>query len=99
MPDTIVETISNADQSITLLAIDDTDANRYALVRHLRGAGYVVHEAATGFEGLDLAAAAAPDLIILDVRLPDLSGLEVARRLRADERTAGIPILHISASF
>jgi PAS domain S-box-containing protein len=99
MPDTIVETISNAGHPITLLAIDDTDANRYALTRHLRGAGYVVHEAATGLEGLNLAVSQTPDLVILDIRLPDLSGLEVARRLRADERTASIPILHISASF
>lgn len=82
-----------------LLVIDDTGANRYAVSRHLKANGYDVIEAATGLAGLDLALQEQPDLIVLDIRLPDISGFDVARRLRADERTADIPILHISASF
>ncbi len=82
-----------------LLVIDDTEANRYAVARHLRANGYNVREASTGQAGLDLAFAERPDLVVLDIRLPDISGLEVARVLRTDERTADIPLLHISASF
>ena len=82
-----------------LLVIDDTEANRYSIARHLRANGFTVREATTGQAGLDLALAELPDLIVLDIRLPDMSGLEVARRLRTDERTADIPLLHISASF
>ena len=82
-----------------LLVIDDTEANRYAVARHLRANGFTVREATTGMAGLELAFAELPDLVVLDIRLPDISGLEVARRLRTDERTADIPLLHISASF
>jgi signal transduction histidine kinase/CheY-like chemotaxis protein len=82
-----------------LLVIDDTEANRYSVARHLRANGFNVREATTGQAGLDLAFAELPDLVVLDIRLPDISGLEVARRLRSDERTADIPLLHISASF
>jgi signal transduction histidine kinase len=82
-----------------LLVIDDTEANRYAVARHLRANGFRVLEASTGKGGLDAAFAELPDLIILDIRLPDISGLEVARRLRTDDRTADIPLLHVSASF
>jgi two-component system, cell cycle sensor histidine kinase and response regulator CckA len=82
-----------------LLVVDDTEANRYSVARHLRANGFVVREATTGQAGLDLAFAELPDLVVLDIRLPDMSGLEVARVLRTDERTADIPLLHISASF
>src|SRR5581483_9346445 len=67
--------------------------------RILEGAGYHVREAATGAEGLSEALRERPDLITLDVKLPDMLGFEVAERLRAESGTAGIPIVHISASF
>jgi PAS domain S-box-containing protein len=82
----------------TILAVDDSEANRYALVRMLRKAGYGVKEASTGADALRQAAD-QPDLIILDVNLPDLSGREVCRQLKADPATAAIPVLHLSASF
>jgi DNA-binding response OmpR family regulator len=82
-----------------VLVVDDTDANRYVVVRHLTRSGYEVMEAANGRDALRLATTALPDLVVLDVRLPDINGFEIARQLREDPRTAGIPILHISASF
>ena len=82
-----------------LLVVDDTEANRYAVARHLRANGFEVREAATGREALVEVERDIPDMVVLDIRLPDISGLELARRLRADPRTSGIPILHISASF
>jgi signal transduction histidine kinase len=85
----------------TVLVVDDTEANRFAVSRMLEVAGFRVREAATGLDALARAAAAEtrPDLVLLDVRLPDLLGFEVARRLKADPVTAHIPVLHLSASF
>jgi signal transduction histidine kinase len=83
---------------ITILAVDDNDALRYSLSRTLQGGGYRVIEARNGAEALELADQ-SPDLITLDVRLPDVDGFEVCRRLKANPRTAHIPVLHISATF
>jgi signal transduction histidine kinase len=82
----------------TILTVDDNDALRYSLTRTLRGEGYKVLEARTGAEALALADQ-FPDLITLDLNLPDFDGFEVCRRLRANPQTAHIPILHISATF
>lgn len=60
-------------------------------------AGYEVHAAANGIEGLAKVAQVRPDLVILDVMMPDMSGLEVCRRLRANPRTTRLPILMLSA--
>lgn len=99
MPETVASSIRDATRVATILVVDDTEANRYVVVRHLKGAGFRTIEAANGTDGLRLAIEERPNLVILDVRMPDFSGFELARRLRADERTAAIPILHISASF
>ena len=79
----------------TILCIDDSDADRLALVRMLRATGFHVREAATGSEGL-LLAAEKPDLILLDFNLPDADGVEICRTLKAEPATAGIPVLLIS---
>ena len=82
----------------TILHVDDNDATRYIVGRLLRQAGLVVQEATTGQDALRLAAA-QPTLILLDVKLPDLNGLEVCRQLKADPLTAKIPVLHYSAVY
>ena len=84
-------------KDITILAVDDNDAIRYSLSRALQGGGYRVIEARNGTETLRLADD-SPDLITLDVHLPDMDGFEVCRRLKANPRTAHIPVLHISAT-
>jgi len=81
-----------------ILAVDDNDAMRYSLVRSLKDAGYNVMEARTGQEALAMAAD-APDLITLDVNLPDMSGFQVCRQLKSDPATSSIPILHVSSTF
>jgi PAS domain S-box-containing protein len=83
---------------MTVLHVDDYPAGRYATSRVLRQAGFQVLEAATGAEALDRAQE-QPDLIILDVNLPDLSGFEVAHRLKDDPDTSAIPILQMSAAY
>ena len=69
-----------------ILLVDDDETKRYAIARTLRRAEYTVEEAATGAEALRLAAA-RPDLIILDVKLPDIDGFEVCRRIKSDPAT------------
>jgi len=81
-----------------VLVVDDNAAGRYAVSRMLRRGGYEVREAGTGQEALTLAAQ-RPRLVLLDVHLPDLSGFEVCRRLRADPATRDLPILQMSASY
>jgi len=82
----------------TILTVDDNDALRYTLSRALRSGGYTVTEARSGAEALKLADQ-MPDLITLDLNLPDIDGFEVCRRLKSNPQTAHIPILHISATF
>jgi len=82
-----------------ILRLLGDEANRYAVARHLRQAGYTVLEAGDGRSALALVAERSPDLMIVDIRMPGLDGFEVVRRLRADTRTAHLPVLHISASF
>jgi signal transduction histidine kinase len=83
---------------IKILAVDDNEALRYSLVRTLRDAGYQVIEAATGRDALMLATQ-DPDLITLDVHLPDMLGFDVCKQLKTNPATAHIPILHLSSTF
>lgn len=87
------------DQQPRVLIVDDNDANRYAAARILQNAGYRTLEAATGGEGLEAAEREQPDVIMLDVQLPDIIGFEVAQRLRANPKTRHLAVLQISASY
>lgn len=83
---------------LTILHVDDNEINRYIVARMLRNAGFEVKEAATGKACLQLVAQ-QPNLIILDVHLPDIDGFEVCRRIKANPATSSIPVLHLSATF
>jgi signal transduction histidine kinase len=85
-------------KNVTILTVDDNDALRYSLSRTLQGGGYKVIEARNGAEALQLAEN-CPDLITLDIHLPDKNGFEIGKLLKANPRTKHIPILHISATF
>ena len=78
----------------SLLFIEDDDSIRLALTLALEDEGYEVREAADGRTGLDMFAAQEPDLVLLDLRLPDMSGFEVARQLRAGSI---VPIIIVTA--
>jgi PAS domain S-box-containing protein len=84
---------------VTILHVDDNPANRYIVTRILQNAGFTVVEAATGAAGLKAVVEYQPALVILDVKLPDLSGFEVCRQIKANPETTFIPVLHLSASF
>jgi PAS domain S-box-containing protein len=81
-----------------ILVVDDNDDIRRLTTLQLQSAGFEVKGAASGSEALDRAEE-RPDLILLDVMLPDIDGFEVCRRLKANSRTASIPVLHLSAAY
>lgn len=82
----------------TILLVDDDEVKRYTVAKILARAGYLIHEAATGTEALRFVAQ-GPDLIVLDVKLPDMSGFDVCRIIKSNPLTRTIPVLHVSATF
>jgi PAS domain S-box-containing protein len=82
-----------------ILVVDDNPASLYATVRILKAGGFDVIEADTGMGALAAAEHEDIGLIILDINLPDIDGLEVCRRLRARSQTAYLPIIHLTATF
>jgi DNA-binding response OmpR family regulator/serine phosphatase RsbU (regulator of sigma subunit) len=82
----------------TILVVDDDEASRYLIASRLRRSGYRVTEAETGGEALSLVMSRPLDLVVLDVNLPDMSGLEVCERIKADPRTSAMPVIHVSAT-
>jgi len=80
-----------------ILVVDDQPINVQLLKRKLEREGLRVTTAYSGREALDLVAADKPDLILLDVMMPDMDGIEVCQRLQSDDETRGIPIIFITA--
>jgi two-component system cell cycle response regulator DivK len=80
-----------------ILVVEDNEKNMKLFRDVLRATGYRTLEASTGVQALILATAHGPALVLMDVRLPDMGGVEVLRRLRMDERTATIPVLAVTA--
>lgn len=80
-----------------ILVVDDAPEIQELLQAHLEGAGYQVLTASDGQEALAVVAAQVPDLILLDVMMPVLDGYEVCRRLKANDETAFIPIIILTA--
>ncbi|HET6961033.1 MAG TPA: ATP-binding protein, partial [Terriglobia bacterium] len=83
----------------TILNVDDHEAGRYARSRALRNAGFEVLEASSGAEALQLVNSQRPTLVLLDINLPDMTGYEVCRQIKAASATSGILVLHVSATF
>ena len=80
-----------------ILVVEDNEKNMKLVRDVLRAAGYRTLEATTGGRAVELATEHGPDLVLMDVQLPDIDGLEALGRLRADERTASIPVLAVTA--
>ena len=80
-----------------LLIVDDKPANLRLLAAMLVEQGYKVRSAINGPLALQAARAAHPDMILLDINMPEMSGFEVCERLKADEQTRDIPIIFVSA--
>lgn len=80
-----------------VLVVDDTEANIKLVRALLKGAGYEVVTATCGTDALAVAAAENPDLILLDIMMPDLTGFEVCQRLRSAPETGQTPIVFLTA--
>jgi two-component system cell cycle response regulator DivK len=80
-----------------ILHVEDNPSNRKAVRHILRQTDFELTEAFDGEEGVRAALESPPDLILLDIQLPKLSGYDVAQRLRADERTRHVPIIAITS--
>ena len=80
-----------------ILLVEDNEMNRDMLSRRLGRRGYDVVMAVDGRQGVDMAGAEAPDLILLDMSLPVMDGWEAARLLKDDTQTSGIPIIALTA--
>jgi sigma-B regulation protein RsbU (phosphoserine phosphatase) len=85
-----------APQSFTVLVVDDTSMHRHIVARTLGKEGYRVMMAGHGAEGRQLAFASLPDLIILDILLPDENGFDTLRWLKDNARTASIPVIFVT---
>jgi two-component system, cell cycle response regulator DivK len=80
-----------------ILVVEDNERNMKLVRELLEATGYRAIEAATGSQALELAREHRPDLVLMDIRLPDIDGVEALSRLRADDRTASIPVLAVTA--
>ncbi len=83
--------------SHSILVIDDNELNLKLAQKILTISGYEVIAAATGEQAIEMARTRRPDLILLDIRLPDIDGLEVLRRLRSLPETKDVPIVAMTA--
>ena len=80
-----------------ILIVEDNDTDVRLLKDILETRGYNILQTKEGLEAIDLAVVNLPDLILMDIQLPHMSGLEVTRRLRSDERSRRIPIIAVTA--
>lgn len=80
-----------------ILVVEDQEDLRTILRDFLSASGYTVIEAVDGAESVAKAASERPDLVLMDIQLPDVDGIEALRLLRADDRTATIPVIALTA--
>lgn len=81
----------------SILVVDDTKENLHLLVTMLGSHEYLIRPTPSGYQALRVAKTDPPDLILLDIRMPEIDGYEVCRQLKADENTADIPVIFLSA--
>ena len=80
-----------------ILVVEDNEANLYLIRFMLEKSGYEVIEAREGAVGVELAGKEKPDLILMDVQLPDIDGLEATKRIRASEADGEVPIIALTS--
>ena len=80
-----------------VMLVEDNDANRAMLCRRLQPKGYEMVPAENATVALALALATPPDIVLMDIGLPDIDGCEATRRLKADPKTRHIPVIALSA--
>jgi CheY-like chemotaxis protein len=86
-------------QPAVILVVDDNESMLYARTALLRSEGFEVVEAQTGHAALDILTRLRPKLVLLDVHLPDINGLDICRRIKADPDLAGIKVIQVSSTY
>ena len=89
--------IRSDDRTPTILVVDDNEINRDILVTRLASQGYDTLQAVDGEQALAMVSRTTPDLILLDIMMPKIDGLEVCRRLKSDPGLPYIPIILVTA--
>lgn len=92
-----METVTLAQAQKTVLIVEDNELNMKLFNDLLEASGYATLQSFSGHDVLDLARTHQPDLILMDIQLPEKSGLEVTRELKADEELAEIPVIAVTA--
>ncbi len=82
---------------VQILIVEDNEKNMKLFRDVLIASGHRTLEATTGGQAVELATAHSPDLVLMDIQLPDIGGVETLGRLRADERTASLPVVALTA--
>jgi two-component system, cell cycle response regulator DivK len=80
-----------------ILVVEDNERNMKLVRDVLNATGYETLEATTGVDAVALATEHVPDLVLMDIQLPDIDGVEALAQLRGDERTASVPVLALTA--
>ncbi len=83
--------------NLTVLVVEDDDDSRYLMRLELERLGYLVSEAEDGIRGVELALRDHPDIILMDLTLPEMDGLEATARIRADPAMSEVPIIAVTA--
>ena len=82
----------------TVLIVEDNEKNMKLARDILRAKGYTTLEAVNGLDGVQMALQHKPDLVLMDIQLPDINGIEAFARIRAEPTTAGVPVVAFTAS-
>jgi two-component system, cell cycle response regulator DivK len=83
--------------SAQILVVEDNERNMRLFCDVLQASGYRTLEASTGESAVEVALEQGPDLVLMDIQLPDIDGVEALARIRADERSASLPVLALTA--
>jgi PAS domain S-box-containing protein len=97
MNSTLITTKAPANNPGVVLIVDDSEDNRLLLSSQLKMQGYEILQAEDGAEGIEMVRRERPDLVLLDIMMPGMSGFEVCSQLKSDPQTAGIPIIIVTA--
>jgi two-component system, cell cycle response regulator DivK len=85
-----------AARTVSVLVVEDDPETRHFYMTILTRQGFAIYEAHNGFQALEKAVALSPDLVLTDIAVPGLDGIELCRRLRADIRTREVPVLAVT---
>src|SRR5918993_138516 len=83
--------------NLTILVVEDDDDSRYLMRLELERLGYLISEAENGVKGVEIALREHPDIILMDLTLPEMDGLEATARIRADAEMRDVPIIAVTA--